>query len=63
MLEHSIAVFRCGADTRFYVIGSFDENELILNMVLDGLFESLNQLLSGSLESRFLLENLETVVE
>jgi hypothetical protein len=31
-------------------------------LVLDGLFEALNTLLRGQLESRALLENLETVM-
>ncbi|EGB04231.1 hypothetical protein AURANDRAFT_32885 [Aureococcus anophagefferens] len=56
------AIFRCGADTRFYVLGAAGENEIILNMVLDGLFEALHLLLRGQLESRALLDNLETVM-
>ena len=62
MLEQTVAVFRCGTDARFYVVGSASENELILNMVLDGLVDALAALLGGGLEARALLENLETVM-
>lgn len=62
MLDGAIAVFRCGADVRFYVVGSGDENELIVNMVLDGLVDALAVLLGSGLEARTLLENLETVM-
>ena len=41
LIDKSVAVFRCGPDARAYVVGSSDENELILNMVLDGLVDAL----------------------
>ena len=62
MLENVVCVFRCGGDSRFYVVGSAEENEIILNTVLDGLFVALTSLLRGQLDSRNLLDNLETVM-
>jgi len=62
MLEQVVCVFRCAGDSRFYVVGSTEENEIILNIVLDGLYMALNSLLRGQMESRNLLDNLETVM-
>jgi len=62
IFDSQIVIFRCGADTRFYIIGGEDENEIILDTVLAGLFTALNTLLRGQLESRNLLDNLETVM-
>ena len=58
----SVAVFRCGPDARAYVVGSSDENELILNMVLDGLVDALTALLGGTFDARTCFENLETAM-
>lgn len=62
MLDTNIVIFRCGSDTRFYVIGAQEENEIILDTVLSGLFTAINTLLRGQLESRNMLDNLETVM-
>ena len=62
MLDNTICIFRCGGDSRFYVVGSTEENEIILNTVLDGLYMALTSLLRGQMESRYLLDNLETVM-
>ncbi|KAJ8610674.1 hypothetical protein CTAYLR_005648 [Chrysophaeum taylorii] len=62
LLDNMIVIFRCGSDTRFYVIGSQDENEIILDTVLSGLFTALNTLLRGQMEGRNMLDNLETVM-
>ena len=55
-------MFRCGPDARAYVVGSSDENELILNMVLDGLVDALTALLGGTFDARTCFENLETAM-
>ena len=46
----------------FYVLGSYDENELILLSALNGLYECLGKLLRGQLDRRTLLENLDFVL-
>ena len=62
LIDKSVAVFRCGPDARAYVVGSSDENELILNMVLDGLVDALTALLGGTFDARTCFENLETAM-
>ncbi|CAM9902183.1 unnamed protein product, partial [Sphacelaria rigidula] len=58
LLDDVVAVFRSGVDVHLYVVGSSDENELILTAVLDALHEALVILLRGQLDRRTLLENL-----
>jgi hypothetical protein len=52
MMDNILAIFRCATDTRFYIVGSTDENEIILNNVLDALYDALTTLLRGQLEAR-----------
>jgi len=61
LLENTVALYRSGADVTFVVVGNTQENELILNEVLDGLFDSLSILLRDNLEKRVILEHLELV--
>ena len=62
MMDSLVAIFRATSDTRFYIIGSALENELILTCVLDALHDALHTLLRGQLERRPLLDALETVM-
>mmetsp|Transcript_6715 Transcript_6715/g.21174 ORF Transcript_6715/g.21174 Transcript_6715/m.21174 type:complete len:321 (-) Transcript_6715:30-992(-) len=62
LIEDAVAVFRLSADARFYVVGPASENELILNVVLDGLVDALHALLGAELGARTILENLETAM-
>lgn len=47
LLDDNVAVFRNGIDVQVFVVGSAEENELILTLVLDALFDSLTALLRG----------------
>lgn len=62
LLDDVVAVFRSGIDVHIYVVGSSDENELILTHVLDALHETLCILLRTQLDRRTLLENLAMVL-
>jgi len=62
MLEQNVAIYRVSNETRFFVIGSALENELILTTVLDGLYEALQQLLRGQTDRRSVLDALELVI-
>jgi hypothetical protein len=62
MLEKNVAVFRASSETRFYVVGSNVENELILTAVLDGLYQALNTLLRNQTDRRTVLDSLELVI-
>ncbi|TSK77119.1 Coatomer subunit zeta-1 [Bagarius yarrelli] len=58
-LEGMTIVYKSSIDLFFYVVGSAQENELMLMAVLNCLFESLNQILRKNVEKRCLLENLD----
>ena len=62
MLEKNVAVFRVANETRFYVVGSNEENELIVSAVLDGLYEAINTLLRGQTDRKTMLDSTELVI-
>ena len=62
LLDNSINVYKSGIDTQFYIVGSGNENELILGLVLDALYDSCSQLLRNQLERRVLMDNLELLL-
>lgn len=45
MIDEYIVVYKYLGDLMFYVTGSVDENELILDAVLNAFFESISILL------------------
>jgi len=59
MYENVVAVYKCAQDCYFYVLGNYDENELILLSALQCLTDALSRLLRGQLDKRTLLENLD----
>uniref|UniRef100_A0A8C5A1J3 Coatomer subunit zeta n=1 Tax=Gadus morhua TaxID=8049 RepID=A0A8C5A1J3_GADMO len=60
-LEGMTVVYKSSIDLFFYVVGSPQENELMLMSVLNCLFDSLTQILRKNVERRYLLENMEGV--
>ncbi|XP_023573866.1 coatomer subunit zeta-2 isoform X4 [Octodon degus] len=52
-------VYKSSVDLFLYVVGSSQENELLLLSVLTCLFESLSHILRRNVEKRWLLENLD----
>mmetsp|Transcript_13379 Transcript_13379/g.23433 ORF Transcript_13379/g.23433 Transcript_13379/m.23433 type:complete len:188 (+) Transcript_13379:176-739(+) len=62
MLEKNVAIYRSSNETKFFVVGSATENELILTGVLDALHDTLNILLRGMTDRRTLLDSLELVI-
>lgn len=62
LMDRSLAVYRQTADSAFYVLGSLQENELILMEVLKGLYESLGAILHQHLDKRSLLMSLDVVL-
>lgn len=62
MLEGVTAVYKNNVDLFFYVIGTQTENELLLLNVLNGLYETLNQILKRNIEKQGLFEHMETVM-
>ncbi|XP_065838640.1 coatomer subunit zeta-1-like isoform X2 [Oscarella lobularis] len=62
MFEGVTCVYRSNVDLFFYVIGSANENELILVNVLSGLYDSISQLLRKNVEKAALLDNLDGIM-
>ncbi|KXJ28041.1 coatomer subunit zeta-1 [Exaiptasia diaphana] len=62
MLEGMTCVYRSSVDLYFYVMGSFNENELILVSVLNAFFDAVSMMLRKNVEKRTLLENLDGVL-
>ncbi|KAM9780345.1 coatomer subunit zeta-2 [Neosynchiropus ocellatus] len=60
-LEGMTIIYKSSIDLFFYVVGSAQENELMLMSVLNCLFESLTQILRKNVERRCLLDNMDGV--
>eukprot|EP01137_Pigoraptor_chileana_P008880 Opistho-2@56323 len=62
MYDGVTCVYRSNVDLFFYVVGSADENELILVSVLNTFYDTIAQLLRNQVEKRVLLDNLDGVL-
>ena len=62
VIDRKIIVFKARADVLMYVVGSEDENELILDTVLDGVTGALSILLGGDVSANNILEHLDVVM-
>eukprot|EP00088_Acartia_fossae_P060908 TRINITY_DN7303_c0_g1_i1.p1 TRINITY_DN7303_c0_g1~~TRINITY_DN7303_c0_g1_i1.p1 ORF type:complete len:198 (+),score=28.85 TRINITY_DN7303_c0_g1_i1:50-595(+) len=62
MFEGMTCLYKSNVDLYFYVIGSGDENELVLLSVLDCVYNSVSQILRKNVDRRSLLDNLEVVM-
>eukprot|EP01033_Poteriospumella_lacustris_P012051 gene12051-8607_t len=61
LLEPEVVVFK-GSECKFFVVGSSDENELVLTAVLESIYEAVSSLLRGAVDKRTMLDNLELVL-
>lgn len=61
MLDGFTVVYKSSVDLYFYVMGSSNENGLILASVLNCLYEAANLILRKNVEKRTLLENLDMI--
>jgi len=62
LFEKYTSCFKFQTDLYIYVVGSIDENELILSNVLETLVDALDTLFGGQLEKRTFLENFEPII-
>lgn len=51
-----------GSECKFFVVGSSDENELVLTAVLENIYEAVSSLLRGAVDKRTMLDNLELIL-
>ncbi|XP_025081343.1 coatomer subunit zeta-1-like isoform X3 [Pomacea canaliculata] len=61
MFEGMTCVYRSNVDLFFYVVGSSQENELILASVLNAFYDSISQILRKNVEKRALLDNMDAI--
>lgn len=62
MLDNLTIVYRSQVDLFFYVVGSTNENEIILVSVLNCLFDSISQVFRRNMERKYLMENMDLVL-
>lgn len=62
LVDGYTAAFKLGTDVTLFVVGSGDENELILVAVLETLYEAVSGLLRGAVDKRSLLGSLELML-
>lgn len=59
LLDNMVVVYRTLSDAQIYVVGSLDENELQLAVVLSTIVEALSILFRSAVDHRKLLENYD----
>lgn len=59
LFDGLICVYRSNVDLFFYVIGSAQENELLLVNVLNCLYDSFSTVLRKNVEKKALLDNID----
>jgi len=62
MFDGFTCVYRSNVDLFFYVIGSSQENELLLMNVLNCLYDASSQILRKNVEKRTLLDSIDMIL-
>uniref|UniRef100_A0A1B6C7M1 Coatomer subunit zeta n=1 Tax=Clastoptera arizonana TaxID=38151 RepID=A0A1B6C7M1_9HEMI len=62
MLNGLVCTYHSNVDLFFYVLGSSQENELIILSVLQCLYNSVNQILRKNVDEKTLFQNLDTIM-
>jgi hypothetical protein len=61
MIDNLTVVYKNSNDLYFYVVGSTDENELMLMSILNCFYELINLTLKRRMEKKYLLNSLDLV--
>ncbi|OCK78155.1 snare-like protein [Lepidopterella palustris CBS 459.81] len=61
LFDNRVCVFKVESDLMLYVVGTADENEVLLYSVVLALRDSLNILLKNSVDKRTVIENYDLV--
>ncbi|CAJ0567899.1 unnamed protein product, partial [Mesorhabditis spiculigera] len=62
LLDGITCLYRFNVDLYFYVLGAARENELILESVLNGLYDSVSTVLRKNIEKKALLDVMDTTI-
>ncbi|KAJ3212435.1 Coatomer subunit zeta-1, partial [Clydaea vesicula] len=61
MFDGHVVVYKNSIDVNFYLIGSSEENELILSAILQTFFDALSILLKTQVEKRSIMDNMDLI--
>ncbi|KAL1932270.1 hypothetical protein VTP01DRAFT_9326 [Rhizomucor pusillus] len=62
LYDNQVVLYRSNIDVFFYVVGSMEENELILLSMLNAFYDAVSTLLRYQVEKRSIMDNLDLVV-
>ncbi|KAI8984489.1 Longin-like domain-containing protein [Mycotypha africana] len=62
LYDNQVVVYRSNIDIFFYVVGSMEENELILLSMLNAFYDAVSTLLRYQVEKRSIMDNLDLVI-
>ncbi|ORY98611.1 clathrin adaptor complex small chain-domain-containing protein [Syncephalastrum racemosum] len=62
LYDNQVVLYRSNIDIFFYVVGSIEENELILLSMLNAFYDAVSTLLRFQVEKRSIMDNLDLVV-
>ncbi|KAI8878710.1 snare-like protein [Backusella circina FSU 941] len=62
LYDNQVVCYRSNIDVFFYVVGSMEENELILLSMLNAFYDAVSTLLRYQVEKRSVMDNLDLVI-
>ncbi|KAI3656276.1 hypothetical protein MP638_000222 [Amoeboaphelidium occidentale] len=62
LLDGLVAVYRNNVDVFFYLIGSVDENELVLSHALNSFYDAVSIILKSQIEKRTILDHMDAIM-
>jgi len=62
LYDNHVVLYRNSIDVFFYVVGTTEENELLLNSILNAFYEAVSSLLRHQIEKQSIVDNLDLVV-
>ncbi|CEP16445.1 hypothetical protein [Parasitella parasitica] len=62
LYDNQVILYRSNIDIFFYVVGSMEENELILLSMLNAFYDAVSTLLRYQVEKRSIMDNLDLVI-
>ncbi|KAF7726094.1 Golgi-to-ER vesicle coat component [Apophysomyces ossiformis] len=62
LYNNQVILYRSNIDIFFYVVGSLEENELILLSMLNAFYDAVSTVLRFQVEKRLIIDNLDLVV-
>ncbi|KAI8331679.1 Longin-like domain-containing protein [Chlamydoabsidia padenii] len=61
LYDNQVVLYRSNIDIYFYVVGSLEENELILQSMFNTFYDAVSTLLRCQVEKRTIMDNLDLV--